>query len=38
MTRVVCAGDLQTVLNAAQPGDSIVLPAGTRLKAKFVLP
>src|SRR5215210_5825343 len=38
-TRVVDAGgDLQAVLNAAQPGDEIVLAAGARFTGSFVLP
>jgi hypothetical protein len=39
MTRTVMAGgDLQAALNAAQPGDEIVLSAGARFTGSFTLP
>jgi hypothetical protein len=35
---VPAGGDLQTALNAAQPGDVIVLPAGARFVGQFKFP
>ncbi len=35
---VAANGDLQAALNAAQPGDQLVLPAGARYTGGFVLP
>jgi hypothetical protein len=38
LIRVSVGGDLQAALDAAQPGDVIVLPAGTEFVGNFVLP
>jgi len=36
--QVDSGGDLQAVLNGAEPGDEIVLPAGTTFTGNFILP
>lgn len=36
--RVAAGGDLQAAINAAQPGDTILLPAGSEFAGNFKLP
>ena len=36
--QVAAGGDLQAALNAAQPGDEVVLPAGATFTGTFILP